>query len=142
MVMSESKKTIRVLYLEHSPVFLERLRDFDFNFELIHISPENQFCRSINDPVYLSPNQQQSETIIDLTKNQRIDLIVVGNNCEVGLAWAELIAQEMRSKTIIVWNNYRRGNEILYSRIGFAHFCSRVDLVQKSSQVLGVEIIS
>ena len=74
-----------------------------------------------------------------LTTEAQIDLIIIGNNLDAGVQKAFAVAEAMRSKTIIVWNDYRSGMERPYVRLGgFTRFCSRIDLKGVVRELLGL----
>jgi len=70
----------------------------------------------------------------------RYDLVVIGNNLGTGFEYARLIPEAMRSRTLIVWNWYKVGNEETYTSYGFEHFCSRDEQVEYLLKMLDGDI--
>jgi len=54
------------------------------------------------------------------------DAIIVGNNLNAGRTIAAAISPAMRSRTMIVWNDYHLGQETPYAAMGYTHFGDRV----------------
>lgn len=124
-------KTVRVLFLDDAPWHLPDLTSQGVRLEVIQ---EGQWG-SMN--VYSAP-RQVCEAVKKLTTSKEVDIVVVGNNLGAGVAKAKAIAEDMKEKTIVVWNSYSRGNEAHYARLGLTHFGSRTDLRQMVSALLGV----
>ncbi len=55
----------------------------------------------------------------------RYDAVVIGNNEWVGRSKAARIPQDMRPRTLIVWNHYVLGEEAPYRQMGFTRFGQR-----------------
>lgn len=129
---------IKVLHLDHGTTWVERSlkREIDSGVavEIVLLWRNevfsDQICRYII-----------SERGIRLAKEATpdvCDLVVIGNNLDTGLVYAEHIPEGMRSKTLVVWNRYSAGKGGYYERLGYRHFCSREAQPQHIAEILGL----
>jgi hypothetical protein len=83
------------------------------------------------------PTPQLFNAIQAVTADGNIDIVVIGNNNGAGLYKAVCVANELRSKTIIIWNVYVPGHdEKEYQRLGYTHFASRGNLYKSILELL------
>jgi hypothetical protein len=68
---------------------------------------------------------QHSLDLACVANLDQYDAVVIGNNEWVGRHKAAQIPQEMRPRTLIVWNHYTPGEEAPYRSMGFTHFGQR-----------------
>lgn len=66
--------------------------------------------------------------IRDLTASGVYDIVILGNMLGAGVAKAKAVNPRLRSRTIVVWNEYVPGVEKPYAALGYAKFMSRIDL--------------
>lgn len=93
--------------------------------------------KDIGDPnVYESP-EHVCQQITLMTSNNKVDIVIIGNNLGAGVAKARAVADAMRDRTVVVWNVYRKGDESTYAKLGFKRFGSRSDLPDILSAMLG-----
>jgi hypothetical protein len=76
------------------------------------------------------PAYSSSDRGIELTRAaspELWDAVVIGNNHGLGLEYAREIPDEMKSRTLIVWNVFDPGGgqEQAYASLGFTNFGSR-----------------
>lgn len=93
----------------------------------------------VRDQTYKNAPAPLRTAISVMTRNNHADVVIVGNNLGKGITRAQEIAEAMRSKTVIVWNDYTLGREKPYAELGFQHFCSRADLRQTLKKLIGIE---
>lgn len=74
-----------------------------------------------------------------MTGKKEVGIVIVGNNRGNGITRAREVADDLKTKTIIVWHDYEQGAEKPYSAIGFQHFCSRRDLRKRLKELLGIK---
>lgn len=68
------------------------------------------------------------------------DFVIIGNNMGKGFVLAQLIHEELKPKTLIVWNSNSSRSEIHdYERIGYTHFASRPEQGEWVLQQLGLK---
>ena len=136
--MSEQtqEKLERILLLDDAPEFLPKVEGITLNV----------IQEAIRDPwlLYCVPGSgaygsdpAKEAMIRDVTSNGKVDYVVIGNNCGVGIRKAAAVAEVMRAnKACVVWNSYFPGDEAEYARLGFKHFMSRSDLAQHLGKYL------
>lgn len=124
-------RTVKVLLLDGVPECLPELDMFNVKLDII---PE--ILLGAHD--LYSPPPELCEFVRRVTSINLVDLVVIGNNLGAGLVKAQAVAEDMKPKTIVTWNTYRKGEERLYLAHGLRHFCSRIDLPLKVPEVLGL----
>ena len=68
------------------------------------------------------------------------DFVIIGNNMGKGFVFVHFICEELKSKTLIVWNSNSSRSEIPdYERFGFTHFASRPEQGEWILQQLGLK---
>lgn len=67
---------------------------------------------------------------------QRHDLIIIGNNLRAGIEKAAAIPTERLGRVIVVWNDYRKGDERPYAALGISQFGSRRDTIVLITEAL------
>ena len=124
-------RIVKVLFLDDAPWSLPDLTQHGIKLEIIQ---EAKFGTL---EVY-----NYSERIIDaikrITTEKLVDIILVGNNLGIGVKKAMAIANDMREKTVVVWNFYAKGDEIPYASLGFKIFGSRIDLPKLIPSILDI----
>ncbi len=56
---------------------------------------------------------------------QEFDAVMIGNNEGTGLNYAHVIPEQMKARTIVLWNRYEPGVEGGYAALGFTNFANR-----------------
>ncbi len=116
-------KIVKVLYLDLRTGYLPDLtNEHKIRLKVTHKAPGY----GPTEGYYILPGT--CEAIQKLTENHEVDLVIIGNNNDIGIAQAMHVAPDMREKTIVVWNLFRPGIEQAYAKMGFRHFCSRQNL--------------
>src|SRR5581483_9418052 len=80
--------------------------------------------RPINSNLY-NVSEETLQKIKEVLKDSP-DVIIIGNNMLSGLKIAVLVSDELKPKTIVVWNYMPIEADVeKYRRLGFSHFCDR-----------------
>jgi hypothetical protein len=124
-------KIVKVLFLDDAPWCLPNLSQKGIELEVIRESEWGTM------DVYKAP-PHVCEAVKQLTEEKKVDLVIVGNNMGAGVLKAQAIAEDMKEKTIVVWNFYTLGVEQPYAAFGLKHFCSRKNLSKMVPKLLGL----
>lgn len=91
--------------------------------------------------IYPEATEDLQAEITRLTaEDPPFDLIVIGNNLGTGLGRAKAIPDDLKGRTIVIWNaNSDQRERPKYERMGITHFGVRDDsLTPKFLTILGV----
>ena len=99
--MKKASKVAKVLFLDFAPDYLPHLHDEGIKLEFIEENPRNRSA------VYKFSGKV-FRWIEEITKEQTFDLVIVGNNQGIGVHKASCIPETLKSKTIIVWHEKQR----------------------------------
>lgn len=126
----------KVLVVDEDMPFLFDLEDHGHKFVPEVLNPFD-----VNDSMAYEFVFAFGKRVAQATAAGEADLVIVGNNRGTGLLYAKCVASTMQCKTVIVWNEYRTGDEQPYAALGFTHFASRtVGLDPIVAQILGLTL--
>lgn len=118
-------------------LFLDEEKNFD---DLLKSSLETLFAQYFMKLNVLFGNGLSLNEIQQLTEDDTVNVIVIGNNMGEGISKAKTINEKMKGKTIITWNIFPGENQYKYERIGFLLFCARNNLFSKISELFKKEL--
>lgn len=118
-------KTLKVLLVDsvHNEFWRHMLQRKGFEIELVM-------------PAVLSTKPYEADPDVcavleKITRMCAADVVILGNNLGAGLAKAVHIAGDMRSRTIVVWNDPpHEAVTAPYRTLGFTRFCTRTELAE------------
>jgi len=125
-------RTIRVLYLEQdNGTYLAHL-EMNGGFKVEATSLERS---DVWDGMYKA--SQVGRDLARRATPEQYDLVVIGNNRGTGVEYARLLLHDIKSRVLVVWNDYRPGDEEIYASLGLEHFCSRPEQADYLLKMLG-----
>jgi hypothetical protein len=89
---------------------------------------------------YPMPDMQFLSEVETLTSGDEFDLVIIGNNFGQGVPQAAMVADKLKDKTLVVWNNYRKGDETPYLPTRIKHFDSRDNIQSAICRVLDIKM--
>jgi len=112
----------QVLYLDRMSVVGTQLKQR--GIQVIRLSP---------DEILDGGQYRVSPRGLKLAERASSRIVVIAHNDGTGLEYAKALPQHLRKRTLIVWDEYvpDRGMEEPYAELGFVHFCSRKDEVER-----------
>jgi hypothetical protein len=108
---------VSILFLDG---FLQLLSDSADSGPKLHVTNESQW----NPDKFKAPPALLTN-IESFTWRNDFDLVILGDNDGVGLLKAQAIAPKTRPRTVVVWDDYKLGDEAPYVALGFKQFMSR-----------------
>ena len=144
-------KKIKILFLDKKERYQEYIQDSIYMDNLrtsllkveISVIFEEIIASGYKD-TYTSPNKEFLKKVKELTETKEVQIVIIGNNMNVGYEKIQAVSNCLKQKTIITgnWEDISFGVDFLYQRMGFGvdSFCSRKDLAKRILQLVKQEI--
>ncbi|MDQ5943835.1 MAG: hypothetical protein QG675_603 [Patescibacteria group bacterium] len=133
-------RTIRVLVLDTPASYLDRVsKEYGVQLQVTQISNEDIWSDTLNFGMGGYRASVRAQNLARSAHPDDYDYVIIGNNMGQGFIFARLICEELRPKTLIVFNPSSSRSEVPdYKRLGFSHFASRHEQGQWILEQIGL----
>lgn len=134
-------RSTRVLVLDTPASYLDRVsKEYGIQLVVTQIPREDIWSDTVNSGLGGHRVSVRAQNLARAAHTYQHDFVIIGNNMGKGFVLAQLIHEELKPKTLIVWNTYSSRSETHdYERLGFSHFASRPEQGEWILQQLGLK---
>ncbi len=133
-------RTIRVLVLDTPASYLDRAsKEYGVQLQVTQIINEDIWSDTLNFGMGGYRASARALALAEAATADDYDYVIIGNNMGRGFAFVHHICEELKPKTLIVFNPSSSRSEIPnYERFGFYHFASRHEQGQWILEQIGL----